>query len=105
MIAHVVLFRPCPDVTDAERAAFERALADARRVIPSVRRLEVGRRVRFGAGYEQAMTEDFPFAAIAEFDDLDGLQAYLAHPAHAELGRLFRETGEATLVYDYEITG
>ncbi len=103
MIAHVVLFRPRPDLSVHEREAFERALDHARRSIPSIRRFQVGRRVPHGRGYERAMTEDFPFAAIAEFDDLDGLKAYLTHPAHVELGRLFGETGEATLVYDYEI--
>lgn len=103
MIAHVVLFRPRAGLPAAERDAFERALAHARQSIPSIRRFAIGRRVLHGARYEQAMTADFPFAAIVEFDDLGGMKAYLAHPAHDELGRLLWQTSDSVLVYDYEV--
>ena len=39
------------------------------------------------------MRADFPLAAVLEFDDLAGLEAYLAHSAHEGLGaRLFAST-------------
>lgn len=103
MIAHIVLFRPREGIGAAERQAFAAALETARREIPSIRRFQLGRRVRHGRPYEQAMPEDFPFAAVIEFDDLDGLKAYLNHPAHGELARVWATTSEATLVYDYEM--
>lgn len=102
MITHVVLFRPRAGLADAGRAAFVRAIARARREIPSIRRFHVGRRVRLGHAYERAMTQDFPYAAIIEFDAVDDLTAYLTHPAHAELGRLLGETSEAWLACDYD---
>lgn len=103
MITHIVLFRPRADVTAANRQAFARALETARREIPFIRRFQLGRRVLHGRPYEQAMREDFQFAAVIEFDDLDGLKAYLNHPAHGELARVWATTSEATLVYDYEM--
>jgi len=104
MIAHVVLFRERAAVTVEDRRAFSRALEQAHSQIPSVRRFHVGRRVRHGRPYEQAMTEDYTYAAVVEFDDVDGLKAYLNHPAHEGLARLWASLSESTLVYDYEMS-
>ena len=79
------------------------ALNAAAREIPTVRRFQVGTRVTHGAAYEKMMPHDFPFAAIVEFDDLAGLQAYLRHPAHERLGELFYQLQDAALAYDYEV--
>ncbi len=105
MLAHVVLFTPRVDLSPSERAAvfsaFERAITE----IPSVRRVRVGRRVTFGAGYELGAAPDAPaLLAVIEFDDLAGLQSYLQHPAHEELGRRFTESTAAGFVYDFEWT-
>lgn len=103
MIAHVVLFRPKPDLTadevDGLVTAFERALRD----IPDIRRSSVGRRVRIGRDYEQLMATDFPFAVVLEFDDIAGLRRYLEHPSHAAIGAQVFASADAILVYDYEM--
>jgi hypothetical protein len=49
------------------------------------------------------MATDFAFCAIFQFDDLSGLQAYLEHPAHADLGARFYDSLAARLAYDYEM--
>ncbi|HSC28098.1 MAG TPA: Dabb family protein [Vicinamibacterales bacterium] len=104
MIAHVILFRPRPDISAADRMAVLDALRAAASAIPSLRSVKIGRRVRHGLpGYEQAMREDFEYAAILEFDDLEGLKAYLTHPAHASAGRHFTQSSSAALAYDYEL--
>ena len=103
MIAHVVLYQPRPDLTVADRVRFNSALTTALRSIPSIRRARVGSRVRHGAAYEHVMPADFAFIGVLEFDDLAGLQAYLDHPAHAELGALFYTSNAAALAYDYDI--
>jgi hypothetical protein len=103
MIAHVVLFRERAAVTVEDRRVLSRALEQAHRQIPSVRRFHVGRRVRHGRPYEQAMTQDYTYAAVIEFDDMDGLRAYLHHAAHESLARLWASLSESTLVYDYEM--
>ena len=78
-----------------EPASLSQALADALTVairdIPSVRRARIGRRVTHGRPYEQLMDVDYEYAAVLEFDDVDGLQAYLAHPAHEALAARFFE--------------
>ena len=104
MFIHIVLFRPKLGISETDRIAMFGALNDAAREIPTVRRFQVGPRVMHGAAYEAVMTEDFPFAAIIEFDDLAGLQAYLRHPKHEALGRLFYQLQAAALAYDYEVS-
>jgi hypothetical protein len=104
MFLHIVLFRPKPEISESDRAAMFAALNAAAGEIPTVRRFHVGARVTHGAAYEKLMPHDFPFAAIVEFDDLAGLQAYLRHPAHERLGELFYKLQDAALAYDYEAT-
>jgi hypothetical protein len=104
VIAHVVLFEPRPDLTEAERRHIVEGLRSAAREVPAIRRLRVGRRVRHGiAGYEQAMREDYSFAAILEFESMHGLLEYLAHPAHAAIGRHFTASSVRALAYDYQL--
>ena len=103
MIAHVVLFRLRPDLSEADTELFEQAFERALREISSIRRTRVGKRVVLGRGYEQLMRADYPYAAIIEFDDVAGLEAYLSHPAHEELGRRLFESVEETLVYDFDM--
>lgn len=103
MIAHVVLFRPRPDLPVAARAelaaSFEVALAS----IPSIRRARFGLRVTHGRPYETLMRADYPYAAVLEFDDLAGLKAYLEHPAHERLATRFFESLEEALLYDFDL--
>ena len=105
MIAHVVLLEPRPDLTKEDRhglvGAFERAV----REIPTVRRATVGARVVHGAGYERQMPPTGAFLVVIEFDDLEGLQAYLRHPAHQDLGARFGQTLTSAFVYDFDVGG
>ena len=103
MIAHLVLFRPRPELREDERRALADALTAALRTIPSIRRARVGRRVTHGRSYERLMRVDYPFAALLEFDDIAGLQAYLEHPAHEALAARFFQTFEEALMYDFEL--
>ena len=104
MIAHVVLFQPRPDLGGAQRKAVIDALVTATRSAPSVRGCRVGRRVKHGLpGYEQGMATNYEFAVIIEFDDVDGLRAYLQHPAHRAIGEHFSRGAAAALAYDYEM--
>ncbi|PYR81659.1 MAG: hypothetical protein DMF87_04525 [Acidobacteria bacterium] len=105
MIAHVVLFRPRPDVSMEDRRALIASWATALEEIPSIRRAHVGRRVRIDRPYEQLTRLDLPYAAILEFDDVGGLRAYLDHPAHEDIANRFFATLDETLIYDFEVTG
>lgn len=103
MVLHVLLLRPRPGLTDDEVRAFSAAVARARTEIPAIRRVRLGRRVLLGREYERAMTEDFEYSLVLEFDDRAALEAYLDHPAHAELGRLYGTALASALAYDYEM--
>jgi Stress responsive A/B Barrel Domain len=104
MITHVILFKPRPELTAGERQAVLNTLEVAATAIPAIQRIRVGARIRHGRpGYEQMMKEDFEYAVIIEFDDLQALATYLAHPQHAAIGKHFSESAAAALAYDYEM--
>jgi stress responsive alpha/beta barrel protein len=105
MVSHVVLMKPRADLTPVERQAFVSAFQRAIREIPSVRHVRIGRRIVHGAGYEASVPDAADYIAVIDFDDLDGLQTYLRHPAHDELGTRFYESLSSALVYDFEVGG
>jgi hypothetical protein len=103
MVFHVLLFQPRSDLSGVDREALVASLESALAAIPSIRRMHIGRRVRHGALYEGLMDLDLGYAAVIEFDDLNGLRAYLEHPAHADLGARFMRSLESGFLYDYEM--
>jgi uncharacterized protein (DUF736 family) len=105
MIGHVVLVKPKKSLSLDDRQAFVAAFEKAVRQIPSVRRVQFGRRVKIGAGYDSTSADTADYLACIEFDDIAGLQAYLRHPAHEELGFRFNQTAAAANVYDFELEG
>jgi hypothetical protein len=104
VIAHVVLFTPHADLTSDGWRGLLDSLVRTAHSVPAVRRFRVGRRVTHGLpGYEQAMRDNYEYAAIVEFDDLDALKSYLVHPAHLDLGAHFTRSAARALAYDYEV--
>ena len=103
MIAHLVLFEPRADLSTTDRAALVDALKAALHEIPSIRRVRVGRRVVHGRAYENLMRTNYSYAAVLEFEHLDGLTAYLEHPAHEQLAARFFATFKEALMYDFEL--
>src|SRR4026209_1960748 len=104
MIVHVVLFSPRPDLSPSDRTAVFDALQSAAKDIPSIKSLRVGKRVKHSLpGYEQMMRDDYEYAVLIEFDDVEGLKAYLQHPAHIAAGHHFTASASKALAYDYEV--
>jgi hypothetical protein len=103
MIGHMILFRPKAGLSGSDRealvTAFERALTE----IPGILRSRVGERLTIGRKYDEQNQQDFPFAAFIEFASEGDLRAYLDHPSHDELGRLFYLTAESALVFDFDL--
>ena len=104
-VSHVVLMKPRPDLSAADRLALVEAFGRAIREIASIRAVRVGRRVTHGAGYESAMPATTDYLIVLDFDDLEGLQTYLRHPAHETLGARFNQSLSSALVYDFEEVG
>jgi hypothetical protein len=105
MISHLVLLKPRPDLSDVDRRGLAASFERAARNISSVRNVRVGRRILHGAGYETGNGFSAEYLALIDFDDLDGLRAYLQHPAHAELGARFASSLAGAMVLDYETGG
>ena len=106
MISHVVLFRPKPTLSAAERSTLIEALQHAITGIPTITRATVGTRILLNRpGYETQMAEHFEYSAILEFASEADLRAYLDHPAHNHLGRMLFSAADAVLAYDFESVG
>jgi hypothetical protein len=104
MIVHVILFEPRADLSEIERRQVVEDLRKAAESIPTLRRCRIGQRIRHGLpGYEAGMQVDYQYAAIMEFDDRAGLEAYLRHPAHHAAGRHFTASAANALAYDFEV--
>lgn len=104
MICHVVLFRPHLALGPEQKGAIVQQLQAAIAQTPTVRACRIGRRVRHGLpGYEQQMPEDYQYALILDFENVEALTAYLQNPAHAAIGGLFTSAAAASLAYDYEL--
>src|SRR5438477_13118351 len=105
MVSHVVLMTPRADLTAGDRQAFIASFERALREIPTVRGIRIGERILHGANYEQLPLPPAHYVVIIDFDNLAGLQTYLGHPAHDELGTRFYVALSSALVYDFEMGG
>jgi hypothetical protein len=105
MVWHLVLMKPRPGLSSGDRHALVDAFEHACRDIPTIREVRVGRRVTHGARYETGMPDTAEYVIALAFDDLAGLQTYLGHAAHKELGARFNQSLSAALVYDFEVGG
>jgi hypothetical protein len=104
MISHVVLFRAKPNLSHDEREGLVRAFERAVQRIPTVRAVRVGRNVSVGAAYEQRSDDNVDVFIAIDFEDVAGLQTYLEHPAHVELGERFNSASSRSLVFDFDVT-
>ncbi len=103
-MVHVVMFQPRAALDAETRDTLLEDIATAARNIPSIRRMRLGHRIHHKLpGYEQAMIQSYDYALIVEFDDREGLIAYLQHPAHHTIGHHFTASAERALAYDYEM--
>lgn len=84
-------------VPKAENLARAAAAIEALRdLVPEVRRLEIG--VDIGADHDPA-----DLALYVEFDSVEDLHAYQAHPEHVKVAQLIGEMRETRAVVDYEV--
>ncbi len=104
MVIHVVLFRPRPDISVEERDRLFESMRVAAREIPEVRGFRVGKHLDPAPRYRLGGFPSYPWSAVLEFDDEAGLQAYLTHPLHRQLGERFNGAAESALIYDYKVT-
>ena len=97
MVKHIVLFQLNPamdagkkrEVIDAFKAGIE-ALPEQ---IPFIRKIEVGLNAN--------PAETFDIALYGEFDTMDDVKAYSAHPAHVAVAALLKDCKENRSCVDY----
>jgi antibiotic biosynthesis monooxygenase (ABM) superfamily enzyme len=78
MIRHVVLVTMKPETDERELEAIVEAAKKLPTEIPSLREIEVGLGTNPG---------NATFGIVALFDDMDGFQEYMKHPAHKSFGQ------------------
>jgi Stress responsive A/B Barrel Domain len=82
MIRHVALFSFKPETSAEDREATLETMRRARDV-PSVRSMELGRVVATSSLHARG---NYQFVVSMTFDDVQGFEAYLAHPLHKAFG-------------------
>lgn len=101
VIAHIVLFKPKDDLTAERTRLFAQQLRRTMCEIGSVARAHVGKRVEIDSGWPREFGDTaYEYSAVIEFADESGLVQYLRNPLHLELGRLFWENCESTVVME-----
>ena len=104
MIQHIVLFNPKPDLSDAKRRFFAQMVLHVLGRCQQISRSSVGRRVSVDPGYAREFGDKtYEYAAVLEFVDKDALVSYLTSADHSELGRLFWEMSDGSIVVEVEV--
>ena len=104
MIQHIVLFNPKVGLADDDIRSYAQTTIDVLTRCPHVERFTLGRRVEIDPGYTRSFGDKtYGYAAVVEFENPGALVAYLTSPDHHELGRLFWEMCESTVVVEVEV--
>lgn len=65
-------------------------------LVPTLRKLDVC------INTEKANPDNYEFALVCEFDDIEGLNEYQVHPSHVEFGKFINPRRELRACIDYE---
>ncbi|MCI1681499.1 MAG: Dabb family protein [Bacteroides sp.] len=98
MVKHIVLFKLKDEVPAEEKLAamnnFKKAIEALPSKIAMIRKIEVGLNIN--------PAEAWSIALYSEFDTLDDVKAYAAHPDHVAAGKLLANVKESRACVDYE---
>ena len=99
MVKHIVLFKLKDEASADEKLAamndFKKAIEALPAKIPVIRKIEVGLNIN--------PAETWSIALYSEFDTLDDVKFYAAHPDHVAAGKLIAEVKESRACVDYEV--
>ncbi len=79
MLRHVAMFKFREEATEEQRQASCDALSNLKGVVPSLRAMTVGRNLEHDL-YDREVYRNWDMVLVADFDDLEGLGRYFAHP-------------------------
>ncbi|MGO4689944.1 Dabb family protein [Glaciibacter sp. 2TAF33] len=98
MIRHVVSWQLAatdPDERAAHATRIAAGLSGLVGVVDDIRSLEVGADVVGGGNWDVAL--------VADFDDVDALERYAAHPEHQKLVGFIRSVTAQRMAVDFEL--
>lgn len=99
MVKHIVLFKLKDEVSVEKKLEVMNAFKEAIEALPAkisvIRKIEVGLNINPG--------ETWNIALYSEFDSLEDVKFYAAHPDHVAAGKLLAETKEGRACVDYEV--
>jgi hypothetical protein len=79
MLRHVAMFKFKSGIGDEQMAQARDALNALLGVVPSLRTMTTGLNMEHDL-YYHAAERNWDMVLVADFDDLDGLESYFAHP-------------------------
>ncbi|PKM68493.1 MAG: stress responsive protein [Firmicutes bacterium HGW-Firmicutes-2] len=96
MIKHIVMWNIKEDLDlDRTRQTLKEKLEALTHAVESLKELSVG----FNYNTSEAKRD---VVLITSFLDKDGLDAYIVHPAHVQVGEYVRQVTKDRVVVDYE---
>lgn len=100
MIRHIVMFKFLEEAegrSKAENLAIAKnMLENLMGVVPTLRSMDVQ------LNDPAASCDNYDLVLTAEYDDMDGLNAYVVHPAHKEVGKFIGPVRISRASIDYE---
>ena len=96
LLRHVVLFRFTADTPQDRLTEVETAFSRLPDQIPTIRAFEWGVN-----NSPEGLNEGFTHCFLVTFDDEEGRDAYLPHPAHKQFVELLKPYLDRALVVDY----
>ncbi len=98
MVKHIVLFKLKETLSAEEKAdvmnRFKSAIEALPAVIPFIRRIHVGLNIN--------PAEQWDICLDSEFDTMEEVKAYAAHPAHVAAAGILKDAKEGRACTDYE---
>ncbi len=98
MIKHIVLFKLKDEAPADEKLAAMHDFKVAIEALPA--KISVIRKIEVGLNTNPA--ETWSIALYSEFDTLDDVKHYAAHPDHVAAGKLLARVKESRACVDYE---
>lgn len=99
MVKHIVLFKLKDELTNSEKMAIGEQFKTAIEALPAS--ISVIRKVEVGLNINSAETWDI--ALYSEFDSLDDVKLYAAHPDHVAAASIIASAKESRSCVDYQI--
>lgn len=98
MLKHIVLFKLKSEISATDKLSVMNQFKQAIEALPTT--ISIIRRIEVGLNMNPAETWDI--VLYSEFDSLDDLKTYAAHPDHVAAAKILADVKESRSCVDYE---